>query len=308
MLAFYIILGVIGFLIIIFLILLFSVYWAVFESPKKWQLNDLEIEKSLQYQGYEKDIINLVKQMKSIPCEDAYIKSYDRLKLHARIYPNEKSNKVAILFHGYRGTACRDFSGGAKELINMGLNVVLIDQRAHGLSKGHSITFGRKEQKDVISWIKYSKERFGLDKEVILVGISMGAATVLFAANKINNVKIIADCPYSSEKSILQLAIKRMRLPTNFFFHIVNLASILFSHANLNIDNAIKTVGESYNKILIIHGDNDHVVPINESKIIYESNKDKVQYEVFHGAEHGMSYLADTERYVSIIEDFLSDK
>ena len=298
-------LSIVGLLLILSLIVLIGVYNFTFQSPKKWQMDDFELSKSLQYQGFEEEIVNLIKQLREIPYEDAYIKAFDRTKLHARVYKNDHSNQVAILCHGYRGTACRDFSGGATELIKMGLNVVLIDERAHGRSGGHSITFGVKESKDVISWIRYAKETFGLDKEIILIGISMGGASVLFASNKINNVKIIADCPYSSTKGQLISTIKGFKLNEKICFPVLNLASILFCHVNLRNHDAVKNVQESNNKILIIHGEKDSIVPYESSKRVYEANKDKVQYELFTNADHGMSYMFDKERYKKLLENFI---
>jgi len=44
------------------------------------------------------------------------------------------------------------------------------------------------------------------------------------------------------------------------------------------------------------------------SERVYLANKDKVQYEKFDGAEHGLSYLRDTERYKRMIRNFLNEK
>ena len=64
----------------------------------------------------------------------------------------------------------------------MGHNLLLIDERAHGRSEGRTITFGIQERWDVESWARFAVERFGADVQIILYGVSMGAATVLMAA------------------------------------------------------------------------------------------------------------------------------
>ena len=51
----------------------------------------------------------------------------------------------------------------------------MIDQRAHGLSEGKTITFGIKERLDCLCWVEYLVERFGKETQILLTGISMGA-------------------------------------------------------------------------------------------------------------------------------------
>ena len=292
--------------ILMFFSALFFLYRGTFYSPLKGQDDDFKMA-GPQYGGFEKQVNDLVTNIRSIPYEDAYIQSFDKLKLHAFVYPKEGSKKVAIMCHGYRGTARRDFSGQGPEMLRLGISVILIDERAHGQSEGHSITFGLKEQKDVLSWVKYAKERFGEDVEIILCGISMGGATVLFCADQIENAKILADCPFVSPEALLRNTIVNMKLNPTICFPLLNLSSIIFGHANMKKEGASKHVTNSKNnKILIIHGDNDTLVPHKMTEALYEANKDKIQYELFPGATHGMSYLYDTPRYKKVVEEFIN--
>ena len=301
-----IILSIVGGLLIILLIGLFGLYMYSFYSPKKGQLDDFNLSAPL-YNGMHDKVIPLIENIRKIPYEDAFITSFDKLKLHARIYINPNSKKVAVLCHGYRGTPCRDFSGGAVEVIKLGYNVVLIDERAHGLSKGHTITFGVREVQDAIDWVKYARKRFGEDCELALIGISMGGNVVLTAADKVGKAKIVADCPYSSPRIMLRHTIKEMKLPVPIFYPLLNLTSIVFGRANLNKASAYDSIKNTMNKVLIIHGDSDVVVPHFISEDLFRAYPNKIQYELFKGANHGMSYLVDKSRYQKIIKDFLNN-
>ena len=307
MLALYICLGVFGGLLLIFFIALIFLHHSTFYSPLKEQNDNFLLTESTKALGITDMVFGLINSLLEVPYEDVYIKSYDKLKLHARVYENKNSNKLVIMFHGYRGTAVRDFSGGARLMIDQGYNVILVDERAHGKSEGHNITFGNREKKDVISWVEYGKQRFGEDKELILVGISMGADTILFASKYIpGTAKLICDCPYTTEKEIMKQSIKNMKLPVWLFYPIVNLSSILFSHASLNKDDAHKNVKECSHKILIIHGDADTIVPYQFSEKLYLENKDKIQYELFPNTQHGVAFVTDTPRYKKIVIDFIN--
>ena len=303
----FILLGVIGFLLLVFFITLIFLHHFTFYTPVKGQNDIYALTPETTKLGIDKQIFKMINDLTEKKYTDAYITSYDKLKLHARIYENPKSNKVAIMCHGYRGTAIRDFSGGALDLINQGLNVILIDERGHGFSKGHNITFGNREKYDVLSWYQYAQNRFGKNKEYILVGISMGAATILFAASLIKEpIKLICDCPYTSEKEILCESIKNMKLSPRFFYPILNLSSILFSHSSMNKDNAFISVKGCPHKILIIHGDNDTMVPHKFSLKLAETYPNIIHYELFPHAEHGLSYIVDVNRYKKIVTDFIN--
>jgi len=292
-------------LFILFFVFLYYVYNLTFYSPKKWQNKELQTDKSLNYQGLENEVLDVTQKILDVPYEDLQIKSFDGLNLHAYLYRNESSNDFVIMFNGYRGVVRRDMGFGALEMIELKKNVILCDQRAHGKSEGHSITFGRKEQRDVVSWVNFVKEKWGNSVKITIVGISMGAATVLLASDKIDsNIKIIADCPYSSQKDVIKHSMKSLGLPPNLLWPFAYLAAIIFAHARLK-DDALVNVSNSKCEILIFHGTADTIVPYKMSERVYLSNKDHVQYELFEGVEHGLSCLSDTPRYKKIVKEFL---
>lgn len=308
MLALYIILGVIGFLLLVFFITLIVLYRVTFYTPIKTQNDDFHLTESTQFVGVEKDVYQLIVNLKQQQCEHVYTTSYDKLKLHARLYLNNKSNKVILMFHGYRGTAIRDFSGQAMHMIKKGYNVLLVDERGHGESEGHSITFGVREKRDVLTWFEFAKKKFGENKEFVFVGISMGSATILFASKDIEgHHKFICDCPYPTVKEVLSGFIEKLNLSSKVFYPLLNLTSIIFSHTNLNKDNAYESVKNSGHKYLIIHGEKDTIIPYQLSYQLYLENKEKVHYELFPNTDHGVSYLTDTPRYLKVIDDFLAE-
>ena len=275
-----------------------------YANPKKDDGNEDKIG-SRMFLQYKEMLDPLVEKFKSRPYEDLYIESYDKLKLHARYFEVKGSKKVALMFHGYRGSAYRDFCAGSKIFMDLGYSIIVVDHRAHGLSEGHTITFGVRESKDLLSWFSYAKNRFGEKYEFIFVGISMGGATVLLAADKVENVKLLVDCPFTSPKVILKETLKKMKLSPKICYPLVNISSLMFGHTNMNKASAFDSVKNTKNKILIVHGDSDTVVPYYISKALYEAYPDKIQYELFKGANHGASYMVDKERYIKVVSDFL---
>ena len=212
-----------------------------------------------------------------------------------------------IGFHGYRSSALTDFAGGSELSFSMGHNLLLIDERAHGRSEGRTITFGIQERWDADSWVRYAVERFGADTEIILYGVSMGAATVLMAAglDLPENVKgIIADCPYSSPKDIIRKVAKDMHMPDRLSWPFVKIGGRVYGGFDVDETDAARAVKQAKVPILIIHGDSDSFVPCEMSDIVSE-NPALITRCTFPGADHGFSYLVDTPRYRKIVTEFM---
>ena len=156
-------------------------YRIAFYSPKKGR-DKISTFASHKYDPYRKEINRLFCQLSDRPYEEVSIESFDGFTLFGRYYHVKDGAPLDIGFHGYRSSALTDFAGGSELSFSMGHNLLLIDERAHGRSEGRTITFGIQERWDADSWVRYAVERFGADTEIILYGVSMGAATVLMAA------------------------------------------------------------------------------------------------------------------------------
>lgn len=250
----------------------------------------------------------LMEQLKEITAEDVFINSFDGLKLHGRYYHVKDGAPLDIQFHGYNGNAMRDFCGGNKISRESDHNSLLIDQRAHGMSQGKTISFGINERKDCLSWVRYAVERFGEDTEIVLSGVSMGAATVLMASDLglPKNVKaIVADCGYSSPKAIINKVMRDSGLPDKLMYPFVWLGAMVFGKFNLTESSAVSAVSESDVPILIIHGGADDFVPCYMAEEIYKACRSEKKLLIVPGAGHGMSYLVDKDLYEKTVKDFI---
>ena len=146
---------------VLLLIVTYVCYRLTFYSPHRNQNDIYNLPKGEQYDCYHPTMRQMIAEMDAVPFEQVFIQSHDEKKLAARFYFTAENAPVAICFHGYRGTALREFCGGGMMCLSQGMNVLLVDQRTGGKSEGHTITFGVKERYDVLSWIDYAKERCG---------------------------------------------------------------------------------------------------------------------------------------------------
>ena len=281
----------------------------VFYSPNRSQNDDHNIAHTPQMDPLHDTIDAMIDTLNAIPYERVHIRSKDGLMLLGRLYRSNDHAPIVIGFHGYRGTPSRDFSGGTQMYLSAGFNLLLIEERAHGTSGGHVITFGVKERYDCLEWIEYVRQRFGSDAPILLAGISMGAATVLMASglDLPDNVKgIVADAPYTSPKAIIQKVCRDWKIPVFAAYPFLSLGAHLFGGFGLKDADASEAVKNAKVPILLIHGEDDRFVPCDMGREIAAANPAMIELHTFPDAGHGLSFLVDRERYESTVNAFFA--
>jgi len=295
-------------LILVFLAaLIVYCYYRSFYHPIPRPQKQMELLEGEQYKKSKQYMTELINEFRAKEFEAVEIKSFDGLKLCGKYYHTSDDAPLQILCHGYKGSPERDFCGGSKLAFQAGHNVLAIVQRAHGESDGRTISFGINERKDLLAWINYANKRFGTDTDIILSGVSMGAATVLMASGVElpENVRcIMADCPYSSPYAIIRKVCADMKLPPAPLMPFIKLAAKLIGHFDLCECSAEEAVRLAKIPILLIHGEDDRFVPCDMSRAIAE-NSSLIQFETFPNAGHGLSFIEDEERYTKLVSDFI---
>lgn len=278
-------------------------YDIVFRRSERRQADHHEIPP--EDEGYREESVKNIDILLETPYEAVTIRSHDGLKLRGKFYEGRSGAPLLLFFHGYRSTAERDGSGGFSLCREKGWNAMMVDQRAHGESQGKTITFGAKERYDVLDWVNWAVCRFGEDQEIYLVGVSMGAATVLMAAGLglPPQVKgVWADCGYSSTEGVLRHMIRRWKLPETLTFAAARLGGWIFGGFDVREITPLEAVKKAEVPILLIHGEDDNVVPHHMAEEIREACAAPVEIVSVPKAHHGMSFYVDNARYRSAVE------
>lgn len=297
-----IILGLIALLFLICFLLTALIVAKAFSRSKKVSTETLSL-----YAKYRKTMLDGADYFLSLNPEKVTITSHDGLKLNALFYQNPANKGTVIMMHGYHGKAVNTFGTVAKVFINMGLSLLLPDQRAHGESEGKYLTLAARESEDCLLWTEYVANKFP-GKPISLHGISMGGATVAIAgaSNPPKEVKMIAnDCGYTSADDIvtsIRKSVKLPKFPLQYFIRFWAKAIAKFSLTE-------KSVVESYKKItlpcLFIHGKADNFIPFSMGVTNYENcaSQHKVMIAI-ENAGHGLSYIEDPESVTKALVDF----
>lgn len=242
---------------------------------------------------------------------DTFVVMSSGYKAHAVfLYASKPSSKTAVVVHGYKMRAEAMLHIAFLYNHDMGYNVLLPDLYGHGRSEGDHIQMGWEDRWDVIRWADVAHQLFATKKgEMVLHGISMGAATVMAASGEKvpSYIKcFVEDCGYTSVWEEFSTQLKdQFGLPQ---FPLMNVTSALcqkkygWSFAEAR---QIAQVKKCSKPMLFIHGGNDDFVPTWMVYPLYEAKTGRKQIYVAPGSIHAMSYRDHHVEYTRVVRDFL---
>lgn len=242
--------------------------------------------------------------------QSVYTIAADGIQLHGLWIPAQNSRGTVLMAHGYRSTMLLDFHLPFQLFHRLGLDVLVPYQRTHGESEGKYITFGVKESVDMEHWIHYHNAYLS-QQPIILYGISMGASTMLYLADRVlpENVKgIIADCGFTSPIEIIKSVYHRvLGLPPLLSVRAAGLFARIFAGISFTENDTRKSLANSHLPILLIHGADDNFVPCDMSRQAYDACNCKKKLLIVDNAEHGLSFLTDGLAYTTHVINFLKE-
>jgi len=294
-------------LFLLVLLISYCCYRMAFHARRLPDDGEIRTPDGVIYDPFREDMIRWIQEARQMKTQDFYIRSDDGLKLHGRFYEFAPGTPIELMFHGYRGSAERDLSGGVQRCFLLGRSALLVDQRCSNESDGHVITFGIKEHKDCLRWIVFMVEHFGPDVKIILTGISMGASTVLMAAgHKLpeNVIGVLADCGFNSARDIMFSVIKGMGLPPRVCYPFVKLGARIYGGFDIEEYSAQDAMKQCEVPVIFFHGLDDDFVPAWMSQKCYDACSARKELVLIPGAGHGLSYPVAPDRYLSALRDF----
>ena len=243
--------------------------------------------------------------------EEVSVTSCDGLTLRGTYLPIENARGTILCFHGYRAVGLQDFAPMPKYYHSLGLNVLVVDQRACGKSDGKYTTFGILERRDVLSWANYFDRRLG-GTPLILDGLSMGAASVMLAADlplPASVRGIIADCGFTSAWEIIAHCGRQwFHIPAFPMVHLLSAIATLRFGGGYRSCSTLTSLSNSTIPLLLLHGADDDFVPTYMSEENFKASAARIKRKlIVPGAGHGMSYLVDQKRCQQELSDFVDD-
>ncbi len=240
--------------------------------------------------------------------EKVQIVSSDGLKLSGEaVIATPSSHRWVIAVHGYRSRHGHMFVFASQYGLR-GYNVLLPDLRGCGESEGDYIGMGWPDRLDLLKWADWIIERDS-QAQIVLHGISMGAAAVMMAAGEElpEQVKVIVeDCGYTSVWDIFEDELAYLfHLPSFPVLHIASQIAFWRSGYNFTQADSVKQIARAKVPVLFIHGSEDNFVHTDMVYRVYEACPAEKQLLVVEGAGHGNSYNHSPELYFDTVFRFI---
>ena len=246
----------------------------------------------------------------AVPTEELRMTMPDGRNVVAVSYrPAKTGHRWVILAHGY-GRDHRYVRDYAEVYLKQGYHVLSPDLCAAGESDGQYITMGVKESEEIAKWAAKVKESDG-DAEIVLHGISMGAATVMLAAGRYEMpglAAVVEDCSYTSAYEMFanQLGVI-FGLPEFPIMTCVDIVSGIKTGVKVSDAAPIKAVPDIKVPIMFIHGTADKLVPFPMMEKLYNACPAPKRKFVVEGAGHGDAMTVAGKEYWEAVFSFLDD-
>ncbi len=215
--------------------------------------------------------------------QDVYFNSEDGTQLHGWFIEREdkkaKPKALVVHFHGNAQNLSAHFAG-LEWIRKRGFDYFIFDYRGYGKSQGEPFPKGTVE--DGMAAIRWAHNR-SPETPLIVVGQSLGGAVALRAVfetqDKVPVKLVVADSTFHSYQEI-----GRKTLAKSWLFWLFQpLAYVLLSDKWAPLDKIGKL---SPTKVLVVHGEKDHIMPISLGKRVFELAKEPKEFWEIKNGTH----------------------
>lgn len=241
-----------------------------------------------------------------LPYNEVAVPGRDGLTLSGWVIPSDRTNVVAVVFHGYSSEKSGMLHEAAA-LHDLGCTVVLVDFPGHGGSPGYRTTLGWDEARDVAAVLGWVGATWP-DHRVLAYGHSMGGVAVLRAMAEFGARPdvAIAESVFDTLPEAIRERFRLMRVPpfpgaeVLLFWGSVRLGINGFAHDTIAYAREITT------PVLVIHGEADNRAPWRRAQKVRDALRGPAEFLLIPGAGHVNVCLTDPERWSRAVADLLA--
>lgn len=200
------------------------------------------------------------------------IKTADGLDLVAWFAPPQrKDGKIIVLFHGNAGNlAGRGIK--ARYFIDRGYGCLLCEYRGFGGNPGRPTEQGLYA--DGRAALKWLEDNGYIPAQFVIYGESIGTGVAVQLASEMQPRHLVLEAPFASAVEIAKRSYPI--LPVDYMMHD-------------RYDNIAK-IGKVYSSLLVVHGDEDPVIPIDSGKRLFDAAKHPKEFCSIAGGGHSDLY------------------
>jgi dipeptidyl aminopeptidase/acylaminoacyl peptidase len=215
---------------------------------------------------------------------------------------------TVLLVYGYGGYK-EQMVGYAQILHDAGFATFMFDMQGSGLRRGAPVSLGYKERWDMMDAARYVRTRPDVDANRIgALGVSMGAATALLAAEEDPTIKaIVADSSYATLTDMVKPGLR-----TFVGSHASILAPLIVFYAetmlgmkSTEVQPARSAANLGNRPLFVIHGADDPLTDPKSAEKIYAAASGPKELWVIPNCGHSLGPVVSPLEYKARIDAFL---
>jgi alpha-beta hydrolase superfamily lysophospholipase len=227
--------------------------------------------------------------------KDHLIEVEKGIKIGCRYHTVSKNCPSLLYFHG-NATIVDDMDLFAPLYSSIGINLFVAGYRGYGLSDGTpTVTSMIRDSHRIFEGFKGIVEDYGFRKSYFLMGRSLGSFSAIeLACNYQDDIQglIVESGPANNLRQYMRSVVPPdhpIWRDDYAFLNKVKLRSV-------------------FKPTLIIHGEQDSLIPVDEGKELYQNSaaKDK-RLVIIPSADHGDLFIVGKEQYYKAIREFVED-
>ena len=227
------------------------------------------------------------KARSGLPLEEVWLQSGDGTKLFGWYVESAATSAVVLWCHGNAGNIINRLEN-LRELYRIGLSVFIFDYRGYGRSQGSPSEEGLYQ--DALGAHDYlTRTRMIPPDRIVLFGRSLGAAVAGELAVQKPAAGLILESSFPSIAAVAK-------------FHYGGLPLHWLIGAEFTLIDRLPHL--SLPK-LIIHGDQDDIIPLELGRQVFEAAKPPKFFYAIPGADHNNTYQVGGAAYFQRLAEFI---
>ncbi len=218
-------------------------------------------------------------------------------------------DKAVIIIAG-RTEGCKYSYFFAEPYRKAGYNVLVIDNRSHGLSEGKYNSLGLKEYSDIIAWGRFLHDVKN-NKKVVLHGICIGSATALYAliSDKCPDyiVGMVADGMYTDFSETTKNHMIEQKRQVYPCLNIIMWYFKIFTKEDAIKNGPIKVIDKLKKPILFIYSKEDIYSVPEKGQLLYDTCQSKKKLVWFDKGGHSRVRINNTQKYDATVVEYLKE-
>ena len=242
---------------------------------------------------FPEPLISTTPKSAGLAFDDVYVMTSDGVRINGWYVPApptaDGSTVTLLWFHGNAGNLSDRVHQLRQLHDRLGVDIFMIDYREYGRSEGEVSEAGT--YLDAEAALVYVRGRpGGLTRRIVYYGQSLGSAVAVELARRSPPDGLILEAPFLSIQAMAKSVVPLLPVGA--------LVSTKY--------DSLSKIGAIHVPLLILHGDQDEVVPYAQGRRLFAAANEPKRYFTIVGARHNDTYVIGGAAYFDALRTFLA--